>query len=121
MYEFTGVVKRIGEVQTFSGGFSKRELVVVEDRAGEWENVVSFIFKKDDAAMLDGIVEGARVKIGFVVDGREWTDPKTGKVRCFSDLTGKRLVMLDGQSEVPEPADPGDAAFGAIENDKIPF
>ena len=24
MYEFTGVVKRIGEVQTFSGGFSKR-------------------------------------------------------------------------------------------------
>ena len=28
-----------------------------------------------------------RVKVGFAVDGREWTDPKTGKVRYFSSLS----------------------------------
>ena len=30
MYEFTGKVKAVGEVQTFASGFTKRELVVEE-------------------------------------------------------------------------------------------
>ena len=87
MYEFTGKVKAVGEVQTFASGFTKRELVVEEDREGNWPNVVAFAFKKDNVAKLDGVKPGMRVKVGFAVDGREWTDPKTGKVRYFSDLT----------------------------------
>ena len=47
-----------------------------------------------------------RVKVGFAVDGREWTDPKTGKVRYFSDLTALRLEQLDGVEKELEPADP---------------
>ena len=46
------------------------------------------------------------MKVGFAVDGREWTDPKTGKTRYFSDLTALRLEYLDGALLVPEPADP---------------
>ena len=81
MYEFTGKVKSVGEVQTFASGFTKRELVVEEERKGNRPNVVAFTFKKDNAAKLDGVKPGMRVKVGFAVDGREWTDPKTGKVR----------------------------------------
>ena len=87
MYEFTGKIKAVGELQTFASGFSKRELAVEEEREGNWPNVVAFAFKKDNVAKLDGVKPGMRVKVGFAVDGREWTDPKTGKVRYFSDLT----------------------------------
>ena len=112
MYEFTGKVKAVGELQTFASGFSKRELVVEEERDGKWANVVAFSFKKDNAALLDGMSPGARVKVGFAVDGREWTDPKTGNVRYFSDLTALRLERLDGVVEVPEPAVPDNVTSG---------
>ena len=99
MYEFIGKVKAVGELQTFASGFTKRDLVVEEERDGRWPNVVAFSFKKEKAALLDGMSPGARVKVGFAVDGREWTDPKTGTVRYFSDLTALRLERLDGAFE----------------------
>ena len=124
MYEFTGKVKTVGELQTFASGFTKRDLVVEEERAGNWPNVVAFAFKKDNAAKLDGIVPGMRVKVGFAVDGREWTDPKTGKVRYFSDLTALRLERLDGEMPVPEVAVPDDVTVDSdnLDDDgKLPF
>ena len=121
MYEFTGKVKGVGELQTFASGFTKRDLVVEEERAGNWPNVVAFVFKKDNAAKLDSVVLGMRVKVGFAVDGREWTDPKTGKVRYFSDLTALRLERLDETMSVPEPAVPDDVT-AELDNDReIPF
>ena len=73
------------------------------------------------AAKLDGIVPGMRVKVGFAVDGREWTDPKTGKVRYFSDLTALRLERLDETVPVPEVAVPEDVT-AELDNDReIPF
>ena len=121
MYEFTGKVKGVGELQTFASGFTKRDLVVEEERDGRWPNVVAFAFKKDNAAKLDGIVPGMRVKVGFAVDGREWTDPKTGKVRYFSDLTALRLERLDETVPVPEPAVPEDVTAELDNDSEIPF
>ena len=120
MYEFTGKVKAVGEVQTFASGFTKRELVVEEEREGNWSNVVAFAFKKDNVAKLDGVKPGVRVKVGFAVDGREWTDPKTGKVRYFSDLTALRLEQLDGAGQVPEPADPSSLP-SELDDGDMPF
>ena len=120
MYEFTGKVKCVGELQTFASGFTKRELVVEEEREGNWPNVVAFAFKKDNVAKLDGVRSGQRVKVSFAVDGREWTDPKTGKVRYFADLTALRLEVLDGAA-VPPPAEPGDMASFTAPEDEPPF
>ena len=124
MYEFTGKVKGVGELQTFASGFSKRDLVVEEERDGRWPNVVAFAFKKDNAAKLDGIVPGMRVKVGFAVDGREWTDPKTGKVRYFSDLTALRLERLDETVSVPEAPEPDEVTVDGVDlgdDGKLPF
>lgn len=95
MYEFTGIVKSVGEVQTFASGFAKRELVVQEERDARWPNIVAFVFKKDNTAKLDGVTPGIRVKVSFAIDGREWTNPQTGEVRHFTDLTALRLDFLD--------------------------
>ena len=121
MYEFTGKVKTVGELQTFASGFTKRELVVEEEREGKWPNVVAFAFKKDNVVKLDGVKPGMRVKVGFAVDGREWTDPKTGKVRYFSDLTALRLDCLDGAEGVPEPAEPNNLPPDPDDEIEMPF
>ena len=121
MYEFTGIVKAVGELQTFASGFSKRDLVVEEEREGNWPNVVAFAFKKDNVAKLDGVKPGVRVKVGFAVDGREWADPKTGKVRYFSDLTALRLDCLDIAAGVPEPAVPNDLPPESEDGTEMPF
>lgn len=121
MYEFIGKVKGVGELQTFASGFTKRELVVEEVREGKWPNVVAFAFKKENAAKLDGVAEGMRVKVGFAVDGREWTDPKTGKLRYFSDLTALRLDRLDGLEGLPEPAEPNNLPPDPDDEIEMPF
>ena len=95
MYELTGRVRRIGELQKFASGFSKRELVVDEDHGGSWPKTVVFSFKRDNIAMLEGVAVGAIVKVAFAIDGREWTDPKTNQVKCFCDLTAIRLGTLE--------------------------
>ena len=84
-------------------------------------NVVAFAFKKDNVAKLDGVKPGMRVKVGFAVDGREWTDPKTGKVRYFSDLTALRLGRLDGAEGVPEPAEPNNLPPDPDDEIEMPF
>ena len=120
MHEFTGKVKTVGEVQTFASGFTKRELVVEEERVGNWPNVVAFAFKKEKAALLDGLTPGMRVKVGFAVDGREWTDPKTGKARYFADLAALRLEQLDGTAQVPKVPVPGNVPEELDDGD-VPF
>ena len=103
MYEITGKVKRIGEPKTFASGFSKRELVIdAGDRDGK-ENPLMFQFKKDNAKLLDGVGFGAKVKITFAIDGREWPVPKTSEVKCFCDLTALKLEVLEKGAAVPPP------------------
>lgn len=113
MYELTGKIKRIGELQTFPSGFSKRELVVEEEHGGEWPNLVAFAFKKERASLLDGLAVGTRVKVGFALDGREWKDPTSGTVKCFCDLSALKLEVV-GSAAAPS------ALEGTTEDD-IPF
>jgi hypothetical protein len=105
MYEMSGTVKKIGDVQTFASGFSKRELIVEEEKDSKWPNVVAFTFKKDGMAKIENVKPGDRVKVGFAVDGREWTDPKSGTTRYFTDLTGLFVEPLAGIPDAPAEAE----------------
>ncbi len=106
MYEFTGRVRSVGELKSFTGGFTMRAFVVDEDRDSQWPNSVSFVVKRSNTVKLNGVNPGERVKLSFVVDGREWTDPKSGKVRNFTDLTVLDLERLGGVAAVAAPAAP---------------
>lgn len=126
IYEYTGVVEKVLEMQTFASGFTKRDVVLTDDVGTEskWPNHIAFTFKKDSTVLLDGVREGQRAKIRFAIDGRAWNDPKTGKDRYFTDLTGLKLEILnaDGTSTepLPAPAEP-DFADGGAEIDDMPF
>ena len=120
MYELTGKVRRIGELQQFASGFSKRELVVEEDHGGSWPKTVAFAFKRDNVTMLDGIGVGAKVRIAFAIDGREWTDPKTNQVKCFCDLTAVRLETLEAADAPMTAAEAAGTIHETVDGD-IPF
>ena len=113
IYEYTGVVEKVLDLQTFASGFTKRDVVLTDDigQESKWPNHIAFTFKKDSTSLLDGLKPGLRAKIRFAIDGREWTNPQ-GHVKYFTDLTGLKLEVLkdDGTSTepVPAPAEPDD-------------
>lgn len=118
MYEFSGKVHEVCEVQTFSSGFTKRELIVEEGGERQYPNNVTFNFKKEYAAKLDDVKAGDRVTVGFVLDGRSWIDPRTNKERHFSDLVGLSVRV----EERTEPKAPVVAEKVAPEGDEeYPF
>ena len=123
-FDYTGVVEEVLPVQTFSSGFTKRDIIVGNDvdSPSKYPNPVKFSFKKDNCSLLDGIQKGQRAKIHFVIDGRRWEGQKG--VQYFVDLTGLKIEILnaDGSSTepVPTPAEP-DIPADAGELDDMPF
>ena len=94
MYELTGKIRCIGEQQMFASGFTKRE-VVIEQLGGERGPIpVPVVFKNDDISLIDSLAVGAEIKVSFAIEGREWQDPKTGRARCFCDLTAHAVEVI---------------------------
>jgi hypothetical protein len=124
IYEYTGVVEDVLATQTFSSGFTKREVIIGNDvdSPSKYPNPVKFAFKKDNCSLLDGVKKGQRAKIRFAIDGRRWEGPKG--VQYFVDLTGLKIEVLnaDGTSTepVPAPAEP-DLPADAGDVDDMPF
>ena len=120
-YEYTGTVKKIGEVQTFPSGFSKREIVVTseEDR---YPQDVSFEFLKEKADLLNNIGEADRVKVTFDIGGREYNG------RYFNSLKGWKIEKVgDTAQAAPEPAAASPAGRAPMpkdvveDDDNLPF
>lgn len=98
-YELTGTVKVIQQPQTFSSGFSKRELVVtVQD--GNYPQDINLEFVKDKADLLDALSVGDSVKIWFDIRGREHNG------RYYNNLSAWKVENLNGQSGGSAPTSP---------------
>jgi Protein of unknown function (DUF3127). len=114
-YEFTGTVKKVGDVQMVgSNGFSKRELIVTSEEE-RYPQVVAFEFLKERAEQLDAVKENERVTVRFDISGREWTSPD-GTVKYFNSLRGWKVERLDesgGGSDAQKPASRAAAGGGA--------
>ncbi len=122
-YEFVGTVKKIGDVQTFASGFSKRELVVTSE--GErFPQDVMFEFLKEKGDLLAPLNEADRVKVFFDIGGREYNG------RYFNSLKGWKIEKVGDIAEAPAPASsPAPAPGGrapmpkdaAEDDDNLPF
>ncbi|SFI35602.1 DUF3127 domain-containing protein [Halpernia frigidisoli] len=98
--ELQGSVKKLGEVQTFASGFTKRELVIVTEE--QYPQPINIEFLKDKGDLLNSFNEGDRVKVSINIGGREWTSPQ-GEVKYFNSITGWRVEKLDGNVASAEP------------------
>ncbi|WP_372748220.1 DUF3127 domain-containing protein [Litorivivens sp.] len=117
-YELTGKIKLIQETQTFSSGFTKREMVVtVED--GNYPQDISLEFLKDKISLLDGLNAGQSVTVTFDIRGREYNG------RYFNNLVGWKIQADTGAGDsgnYPPPVEenPFDSPFDPADDD-IPF
>ena len=116
-YDLTGKVKLVQDAQTFSSGFTKRELVVtVED--GKYPQEINLEFLQDKVSLLDSLQVGQEVTIAFDIRGREYNG------RYFNNLVGWKIdagaatATTDEKPPVSDKDVPAD--FEEYEDD-IPF
>ena len=101
--ELQGTVKKIGETQTFTSGFQKKELVLETDE--QYKQYLSVDFLQDKIDLLNNVSVGDSVKIGINLNGRLWTNPQ-GEEKCFNSIVAWRIEKVSGENtntEAPQP------------------
>lgn len=116
-YEASGEVIKIGDVQTFDSGFTKRELVV-EIPDGKYSETVLFELVKDKTSLLDGLTVGENVKVSFNLKGREWEG------RYFVNLQAWKIDKAEGGQAAGNAAQSGgedtsDIPFGRFQEENF--
>ena len=101
--ELQGTVKKIGETQTFTSGFQKKELVLLTEE--QYPQPIQIDFLSDKIDLLNNVSEGESVKVAINIRGREWTNPQ-GEVKYFNSINGWRIEKVSGENtntEAPQP------------------
>ena len=128
--ELKGVIKHIGEIQTFPSGFQKREMVILTQEQYPQPILIEFLSEK--TTLLDNVSKGDLVKVGINIRGREWTNPE-GQVKYFNSITGwsvfkeqsqeqdvKKQSSADKQTKEPQQETNSEDPF-SDEKDDLPF
>ncbi|WP_407401684.1 DUF3127 domain-containing protein [Chryseobacterium sp.] len=124
--ELQGTVKRITEIQTFTSGFQKREMVILTQE--QYPQPINIEFLSDKINLLDNVSEGENVRVGINIRGREWVSPQ-GETKYFNSITGWKLDKVTENGQEPTHAAPSQSAspvsgqnpFASDEDDDLPF
>jgi hypothetical protein len=100
-YDLTGKVKLVRETQTFAGGFTKREVVVI-DESGNYPQEINVEFVQDKVTLLDNVRAGDEVTIAFDLRGREHNG------RWFNSIHGWKITSHSQSEEPNNPAPASD-------------
>lgn len=96
--EVSGSIKKVGDVQSITDSFRKRELVVTTEE--QYPQHILIEFTQDRTALLDSYKEGDKVSVGINLRGREWTSPQ-GEVKYFNTVQGWRLEKKADEQAAP--------------------
>jgi hypothetical protein len=97
----------IGEVETFSSGFTKRTICLKEQKQdSKYPTYLAFTLKKDNTGLVNETYKGRILKVTGFVESRDWQDPQTGKVKFFTDVVAVKVALADASADVPPPAEP---------------
>ena len=113
MFKFKGIAYKVGNVETISDKFRKREFVVT-DGADQYPQYIPFTFINDKCDLLDSIAEGQEVEVSFSLKGREWTSPQ-GQVKFFSTIEG---FAISAQGSAPAPVS---TSTSSASDEDLPF
>jgi hypothetical protein len=94
MAEINGKIKIIGELQSFSSGFTKIQVVVTSDE--QYPSDIPIEFFKDKANLLDAFNVGDSVKIDVNIKGSEYQG------KYYVGLIGWRIAKQDTSGHAPQ-------------------
>ena len=97
--QLQGTIKKIGDLQTFTSGFQKRDMVLLTEE--QYPQPINIEFLSDSSDLIDPYKEGDSIKVSINIRGREWTSPQ-GEIKYFNSITGWRIEKLEGSA----PAEP---------------
>ncbi len=103
MYETSGKIKVISEVQSFASGFTKREFVVTTAH-DKYPQDLKFEVVKDKCSLLVAFEAGQEVLVNFDIRGNEYNG------RYFVNLSCWKIQAADGTSGSAKQAPRGQAA-----------
>jgi hypothetical protein len=86
MYEASGTIKLISDVQSFASGFTKREFVVTT--GDKYPQDLKFEVVKDKCSMLDAFEAGQDVLVNFDIRGNEYNGKYFVNLSCWKIQTG---------------------------------
>jgi len=115
--EVTGTVERIGDLQTFDSGFTKREVVV--NTGGQYPDQIGVEFLKDNTAKVDELNVGDSIIVTGFLGGRD-VECRDGTTRNFLSI---KAIRVQSDRAAPSAAVPDQAAPEApLEDDSnLPF
>ena len=99
--QIRGKVTAILPTFTSASGFTKRDVVV--ETGFRYANPIKVTFRKEQAALLDDIVEGDTVSVHYGLFGREWEGPRG--TQYFVDVVGFDLDVEGGAAARPKPVE----------------
>jgi hypothetical protein len=94
--DITGKIEKIGEVQSVSASFKKRELVVRTEE--QYPQPLMIEFTQDKTSLLDNYNLGDQVSVSINIRGREWKSPQ-GEMKYFVSLQGWRIGSAEVQQQ----------------------
>ena len=112
MYKKQGSIIAIHATKQVNDKFKNRTFVVKTEE--NYPQSVQFELTQDRVDYMDNYKVGDKVDVNFVVNGREWTDPKNGEIKYFNSVVALSVVNLNQSSGSGE-------AGGADGDDDLPF
>lgn len=95
--EIKGIIKVIGEFQTFESGFTKQQIVVTEE--GQYPNDLAIDFLKDKADYLQNFKVGDNVNVSVNIKGSEYQG------KYYVGLNGWKITANNPQSGTTNPSE----------------
>ena len=89
--ELTGTLKKISELQTFTSGFQKKEVVLLTEE--QYPQPIQIEFLSDKSDLLDPYKVGDRVTVSINIRGRSWVAPD-GTEKYFNSITGWKVAKV---------------------------
>lgn len=89
--DFTGTIKKIGDLESGKNDFKKRQLILLTEE--QYPQPIAIDFLQDKSDLPEYHKEGDKVKISVNHRGREWTSPQN-EVKYFNSIVGWRIEKL---------------------------
>ncbi len=107
MFEMSGKIKMVGELQNFPSGFSKREFVVTTEH-DKYPQDIKFEMVKDKCASLDPFKPGDPVQVNFDIRGNEYNGKYYVNLSCW------KLQAADGSAPAAKSQAGGSRTAAAV-------